>query len=118
MRRATAAGALLAALAMVLALAGCGGRTSAEPAATNQVEMPRSYKFEPAVITVRAGTTVTWHNGDNFTHSVHVAAGVGPDLTLAPGESGSIQFSQPGQYDYVCLFHEQQMKGKVIVTGP
>ena len=64
---------------------------------------------------IKAGSAVTWTNTDNFTHSVHVAKGGFPDLNLAPGQSGSITFSEPGEYDYVCTFHAQNMKGKVVV---
>jgi plastocyanin len=50
--------------------------------ATTRVEMPPSYRFEPAVITVRAGSTVTWHNSDHFTHSVSVLGGGFPFVNL------------------------------------
>ena len=38
-----------------------------EPVATDQVDLPPSYRFEPEVITVADGTTVTRTNHDNFT---------------------------------------------------
>ncbi|MDR7401980.1 MAG: cupredoxin domain-containing protein [Armatimonadota bacterium] len=119
-RRTRAAGGtagVLAALALVLA-AGCARVGSAAPVATTRVEMPPSYRFEPAVITVRAGSTVTWHNADNFTHSVAVLGGGFPFLNLRPGQSARLTFSRPGVYDYVCTYHAQDMKGRVIVTGP
>lgn len=61
---------------------------------------------------------MTWHNSDNFTHSVKVLTGDFPFLNLPPGQSGSITFSQPGEYDYVCTYHTQNMKGKVLVVAP
>lgn len=97
-------------------VAGCGGQ-SAAPVSTDRVEMPKSYRFDPAVIQVKAGTTVTWHNGDNFTHAVVFTKGVDARLTLAPGESGTVSFDKPGTYEYVCSFHAQQMKGQVIVVA-
>lgn len=112
-----AAAGILAALALVLA-AGCARDGSAAPVDTTRVEMPPSYRFVPAVITVRAGSTVTWHNADHFTHSVAVLGGGLPFLNLRPGQSGRLTFSRPGVYDYVCTYHARDMKGRVIVTGP
>ena len=34
--------------------------------------MAKSYRFDPKVIEVKAGDTVTWTNNDNFTHTVKV----------------------------------------------
>jgi plastocyanin len=104
-------------LLLALILGGCTARTDG-PVATNRVEMPRSYRFEPAVIQVAPGTTVTWHNGDNFTHTVQFQDGIDQSLNLAPGESGTIRFDLPGEYDYICTLHRQQMTGRVIVTNP
>ena len=52
-----------------LLLAACAPPAVTVPVATNRVDLPPSYKFEPALITVPDGTTVTWTNKDNFTHS-------------------------------------------------
>jgi len=88
---------------VVVLLAGCGGQTStAEPVQTTQVTMPPSYVFEPPAIQVPAGTTVTWLNNDHFTHTVSVADGTFPVLNLAPEQSGTITFDQPGTYAYIC----------------
>jgi plastocyanin len=106
------------ALAIVL-LAGCAVQTSAAaaPVETAEVSMPPSYRFEPAAIQVPAGTTVTWRNSDNFTHSVSVVDGKFPLLNLSPGQSGTITFDQPGAYAYICTYHAQDMKGTVIVVA-
>ena len=78
--------------------------------------MPPSYRFDPVAIQVPVGTTVTWRNTDNFSHSVSVAGGDFPMLELPPGESGAITFDQPGEYAYVCTYHAQDMKGTVSVV--
>lgn len=120
---------LLAALAgsALLGLVGCSSSSSAEgsapfqvkgnPVATDKVDLPKAYKFAPAVIQVKAGTTVTWTNHDDFPHNVTLVTG--PDQTskhLGIGDSASIPFPQPGTVYYECTLHPQQMKGKVIVT--
>ena len=109
--------ALLAVAALAaLLLAGCGGSTSAsEPVETDHVNLPPSYKFEPKVIQVKAGTTVTWTNNDHFTHSVEMDGQ--PDHKLEPGDSVQITFDTPGEYDYKCTLHPHDMSGTVIVVG-
>jgi plastocyanin len=105
--------ALPCVLAALLVAAGCGGGGTASPVRTNEVTMVKSYRFDPEVIQVATGATVTWRNDDNFTHTVKVE-GRG-DHTVKPGESVSITFSQPGTYDYVCTLHSHDMRGQVIV---
>ena len=107
-------------LAMILMiLVGCAAQTSAQaaPVETAQVSMPPSYRFDPPAIQVPVGTTVTWRNTDNFTHSVSVSGGTFPFLNLSPGQSGAITFDQPGAYAYICTYHAQDMNGTVIVVA-
>ena len=121
---------LLVGLLSVVALAGLAGcsssssadgsapfKVSGTPVRTDQVELAKTYKFAPAVIEVKAGTTVTWTNHDDFAHNVTLMTG--PDKTsksLAIGEAASIPFAKAGTVYYECTLHPQQMHGKVIVT--
>lgn len=110
---------LLMLVPVLVIVTSCGGAPAAAqsaPVQTTSVELPKSYRFDPVVIQVKRGDTVTWHNGDNFTHSVQVLKEGFTMVNLPPGESGTITFTQPGEYDYVCTYHTQQMKGKVIVA--
>jgi plastocyanin len=100
--------------ALALVAAGCGGSgESREPVATTEVEMVKSYRFDPKVIEVEAGDTVTWTNEDNFTHTVQVDGQ--EDHEVGKGESVSITFDARGVYSYVCTLHSQDMDGEVIV---
>jgi plastocyanin len=93
---------------------GCGGAgESSEPVATTEVQMVKSYRFDPKVIEIKAGDTVTWTNEDNFTHTVEVEGQ--EDHKVEQGESVEITFDKPGTYDYVCTLHSQDMDGTVIV---
>jgi plastocyanin len=94
--------------------AGCGGSDTSEPVATTEVEMVKSYRFDPKVIEIKAGDTVTWTNEDNFTHTVQVEGQ--EDHKVGQGESVEITFDKPGTYHYVCTLHSQDMDGTVIVT--
>jgi plastocyanin len=105
---------LVTALAATALVAGCGGAGEArEPVATTEVEMVKSYRFDPKTIEVEAGATVTWTNEDNFTHTVQVDGQ--EDHEVEPGERVSITFDEPGTYPYVCTLHRQDMDGEVLV---
>ena len=104
----------LALLGLVAVAAGCGGGVgSAEPVATTEVSMPKSYRFDPEAIEIDAGQTVTWTNEDNFTHTVQVDGR--EDRKVEPGESISETFEEPGTYHYVCTLHRKDMEGEVVV---
>ena len=109
-------GAALAAVSLLLIACSAGPDASAAPVATDQVDLPRSYKFVPADITVALGTTVTWTNTDQFTHSVRLVDDGGDVLVIRPGESVSHTFEEPGLRHYDCSFHPHDMKGTVLVT--
>lgn len=105
---------LPAVAAAALLAAGCGSSgESSEPVATTEVQMAKSYRFDPKVIEIGAGDTVTWTNEDNFTHTVQVDGQ--EDHKVDQGESVEITFDEPGTYDYVCTLHSQDMDGTVIV---
>jgi plastocyanin len=103
--------AVLAATVFAAACGGAGG--SSEPVATTEVTMVKSYRFDPKVIEIKAGDTVTWTNEDNFTHTVEVEGQ--EDHKVGQGESVEITFDEPGTYEYVCTLHSQDMDGTVIV---
>ena len=100
-------------LALILFAAGCGSSASTEPVATTEVQMAKSYRFDPKTIEIEAGDTVTWTNDDNFTHTVQVDGQ--EDHKVERGESVSISFDTPGTYHYVCTLHKRDMDGEVIV---
>ena len=104
----------LAILFAVVLAAACQAAAPTAPVATNQVDLPRSYKFAPEEITVAVGTTVTWTNNDNFTHSVRLLD-TGSVQIMKPGESVTQAFTAPGLYRYDCSFHPKDMHGSVLV---
>ena len=117
--RASAGYPLHPALAVLFALllAACSqAATPAPPVATNQVDLPRSYRFAPEDITVQTGTTVTWTNNDNFTHSVRLLDS-GDVQMMKPGQSVSHTFATPGLFRYDCSLHPKDMHGSVSVGG-
>ena len=104
---------LPAVAAAAVVAAGCGGSgESSEPVATTEVQMVKSYSFDPKVIEIEAGETVTWTNEDNFTHTVRIEGQ--EDHKVERGGRVEITFDEPGTYDYVCTLHSQDMDGTVI----
>jgi plastocyanin len=115
--RASAGYSFRPALAILIALLLVACSQSPEPAtpvATNQVDLPRSYRFAPEDITVQTGTTVTWTNNDNFTHSVRLLDS-GEVQMMKPGQSVSYTFTNPGLIRYDCSLHPKDMHGSVLV---
>ena len=81
--------------------------------------------YSPKVITVSAGTTVTWRNTDSLFHTITSgtsngqtgsADGVFDSGEVQPGESFQHTFGEPGTFDYFCTPHPW-MIGQVVVTG-
>lgn len=76
--------------------------------------------FNPAVITVTAGSTVRWTNADPFTHTTTSDIG-----SLDPWDSGQLghggvftkMFATPGTYSYHCVIHSFSMFGTVVVVA-
>jgi plastocyanin len=107
---------LALAIFIALLLVACAQSAPASPAATNQVDLPRSYRFAPADIEIPVGTTVTWTNSDNFTHSVRFLDGAGEPLMMRPGEQVTHVFDVAGLFRYDCSLHPNDMTGTVQVT--
>jgi len=109
---------LPAAVLLVVLLAGCGAPDPAVSRSvavrTTNVDLPPSYLFEPAHIQIAVGSSVTWTNHDNFSHSVMVD-GQSEVHLMRPGETAQVTFSTPGDYHYVCTLHTQNMQGYVTV---
>lgn len=81
----------------------------------NQVDI-QGYAFNPSLITVSVGTTVTWTNLDSVVHTVTSTGGpVSFDSgNLSQGQTWQFTFAQAGTYTYRCTPHSY-MTGTVIV---
>jgi len=74
----------------------------------------KNMAFNPAQITVSAGTTVRWTNQDSITHTVTADNGQFSSGNLTSGDSYQFTFTTPGTYAYHCSIHPN-MKGTVVV---
>lgn len=104
----TRVGVAVGATLLVVALGGCASQADVaddEPVTTNQVDMPRSYRFEPEAIQIEAGTTVTWTNNDNFTHDVVLLEPEEIDIgVVEPGEQVTYTFEKRRHIPLSVLF--------------
>lgn len=87
------------------------------PASANSIDI-KDYAFQPAKITVKKGTTVSWTNQDSDRHDVtptDESTDFKASKLLAKGESYSYTFNTAGTFSYYCSPHPY-MKGTVEVT--
>ncbi len=91
--------------------------------ATGNPDQP--FAFEPAELTVAAGTTVRWRNttADVF-HTVtfsdspqrRAANGDFDESLFAAGDVVEHTFDEPGTFSYFCQPHSEFMAGTIMVT--
>jgi quinohemoprotein ethanol dehydrogenase len=72
------------------------------------------YRYGPARIRIKAGTTVTFTNVGDLPHTAMAEKFAWDTGDIVPGESKSITFTEPGNYYYICKPHPW-MYGQVIV---
>jgi plastocyanin len=87
----------------------------AAPAAHEAVRI-ENFTFSPPALQVKAGTTVTWTNGDDIPHNVVARNGSFRSKVLDTGDSFSFTFPNAGEFVYFCGLHPH-MVGKIIVTA-
>lgn len=91
------------------------GRAGTNNASANPNEVViANFSFEPATLTVKAGTTVTWVNQDDEPHTATATDKRFNSKTLDNGDRFSQEFNAPGVYNYYCALHPK-MTGKIIV---
>ncbi|MGI0101899.1 MAG: cupredoxin domain-containing protein [Nitrosotalea sp.] len=79
--------------------------------------------YNPDVVTVTPGTTVTWTNADSVSHTVtsgnpsdNQTGTVFDSSLVRPAATYSFTFKDPGTYNYFCQLHPW-MTGQVIVAA-
>ena len=93
--------------ALLLALA-------ASPAFADETVTIKNFDFAPMMLSVKAGSTVTWRNDDEEPHSVVSQDGLIRSAAIDGGERFSFKFDKPGTYKYVCTIHPR-MVGTIVV---
>src|SRR5215467_3322841 len=104
---------LLLSIAFVSCSKSSSNNNNNAPASPNTVTIA-DMAFSPAIITVAVGTTVTWKNNDNMTHTVTADDKSYDSGNIGSGGSFTKTFSLAGTYSYHCTIHPT-MTGKVVV---
>lgn len=84
---------------------------AAPPAAEVKID---NFSFTPTTLTVKAGTQITWTNGDDIPHNVVSDDQSFRSKVLDTDERFTLTASKPGTYSYFCSIHPK-MTGKVVV---
>ncbi len=133
---------LISCVACGLALGVVGSACSASNGKTagNNVVMTSDRLFEPASITIRTGSSVSFPNDSEEPHSVTAYEGRIPsgaryfstgdfsneeqardnvtETLVRNGDTFEVTLNKPGVYEYFCIPHETQgMKGQIVVEG-
>lgn len=112
---------ILAALAVALFLAGCGGGSSGGSGGGNVVEIEDD-GFHPQTLTIEAGETVEFENKSSDdawpasnVHPTHLLyRGFDAKKPLLPGDSYSFTFTKPGRWGYHNHL-EPDVQGTIVV---
>ncbi|MCD9624512.1 cupredoxin domain-containing protein [Rhabdothermincola salaria] len=115
-------------LVAAIGLGGCASddatstdATTGDDSATTVAEVTiDTFIFSPDPLEVEAGTTVTFENLDDTTHTVTAGTRDEPaddfDHDLAQGESVDVTFDEPGTHPYFCAIHSGEgMTGEIVV---
>ncbi|MFI5268550.1 MAG: cupredoxin domain-containing protein, partial [Chloroflexota bacterium] len=74
-----------------------------------------NFDFQPAVITVSTGTTVTWTNKDIEQHTVTARDKAFNSDVINSDKTFTYTFTKAGSFEYFCQIHPH-MVGTVVVT--
>jgi plastocyanin len=102
---------------LVAALAAAAIFLSASAKAADVEVKIDNFTFDPPVLTVKAGTTVTWKNVDDIPHTVASGTrGLFKSKALDTDDSFSFTFKEAGAFDYFCSLHPH-MTGTIRVEA-
>jgi plastocyanin len=109
---------ILSGAGLLAAILAGSGIATATPTET-QVAV-RVFQFRPNQLEVKAGTRVTWTNGDDITHTVTSGTPDQRDGRFAQrlegrGAAATVELRPPGVYPYFCERHPS-MRGEIRVS--
>ena len=103
------------AMTALISLQAVPSGVAAAPAAAGKAEVKiDNFSFSPVALTVKAGTQITWTNGDDIPHTVVSNGHTFKSKVLGTGEKFTFTADKPGTYSYSCSIHPN-MTGKVVV---
>ena len=101
-------------LAPLILPAWAQGQANQGQAKTVSIE---NFTFNPPMLAVKAGTTITWTNKDDIPHGIASSSNTFKrSEALDTDQSFSFTFTTPGTYEYFCYLHPH-MVGKIVVEA-
>jgi plastocyanin len=88
----------------VFAVSGRGPLAGPAKAATHTVTI-EGMRFDPDVLTIKAGDSVVWVNKDLFPHTATSKAGGFDSQQIAASDTWRHSFDKKGEFSYVCTLH-------------
>ncbi|WP_341631865.1 cupredoxin domain-containing protein [Sphingomonas agri] len=108
--------AALVSSALMLSGVAAMSRAAPAPAPAPAAVQIGNFTFNSKLVTVKAGTTVTWTNADDIPHTVVSKDGLFKSKVLDTGDRFSFTFAKAGQFGYFCSLHPH-MTGTIVVRA-
>lgn len=108
--------AALVSSALMLSGVAAMSRAAPAPAPAPAAVQIGNFTFNSKLVTVKAGTTVTWTNADDIPHTVVSKDGLFKSKVLDTGDRFSFTFAKAGQFGYFCSLHPH-MTGTIVVKA-
>lgn len=74
----------------------------------------KNFDFSPMMLTVKAGTIVSWKNLDGEPHTIVSVEGTFRSHALDENDTFTFKFDKPGTYRYVCSIHPKMMAAIIV----
>jgi plastocyanin len=87
---------------------------SSQARSTEAIVRIANFTFDPPLLTVQVGSTVSWKNEDDIVHVVKEKDGAFHSDPLDTDQTFSQTFTRAGTIDYFCAIHPHMM-GRVVV---
>ena len=120
---------IIAVVVLIMSIAACGGYstpsapsggpTAAPPGSTSVTiaggaSTQTTSAFGANPLTIAVGTTVSWANNDNTTHTTSADGSQWSSGNIAPGGRFNFTFASAGRFTYHCQIHPN-MVGTIVV---
>ena len=113
---------VIAVLGVMMSSTSESGDSDPGPTSVNDTDIVigiRNYNYNPRVISIPLGATVTWLNDDKVDHTATEKNGAWDSTIIHSEQSEILTFNTPGIYNYYCTIHPY-MNGTLTVRqeGP
>lgn len=99
---------------LIVLLAGCAGEKDDVASSDVEAVAIEGFAFDPADLTVDAGTELQVVNRDSAAHTLTAKDGSFDTGKLGADETGKVVLEKAGEYEFFCEIH-QYMRGTITV---